>query len=102
MFQSEIEQRITEKINKIKKKPVRKAIKHVKRKSKVETAAQKKTNQILKILDNKSLKAGERLEKVMTVLKKHHLLRVMLLTINQFISAELIGTNIVLVAEIKC
>ena len=70
MFQSAREQRTKERINKLKKKPVRKAIKHVKRKSKVETAAQKKTNQMLRILDDKSLKAGERLEKVMVLLKK--------------------------------
>ena len=70
MFQSAREQRITERINKLKKKPVRKAIKRVKRKSKVETTAQKKTALMLQILNDEKLKSGVKLERVFKMLNE--------------------------------
>jgi len=84
MYQTSREQRILEKISS-KKKTVKKKIKRVAPNSRVKTSAETIKTMLLSILNNKNLKSSERLEKVMLLLKKkHHLLRVMLLTINQF------------------
>jgi len=69
MFQSAREQRITEKINSIRKRTVKKVVKKVKPKKRVDTSAEKKRNEILDILNSK-IKSSIKLDKVYKLLNK--------------------------------
>ena len=69
MFQSEREQRITEKINSFRKRTVKKVVRKVKPKRRVNTSAEKKRNEMLDILNSK-IKSSIKLDKVFKLLNK--------------------------------
>jgi len=69
MFQSAREQRITEKINSIRKRTVKKVVKKVKPKKRVDTSAEKKRDEMLDILNSK-IKSSIKLDKVYKLLNE--------------------------------